>query len=441
MRNLFWNSRIKHIGLRFLGIVLSSAVFLSACGNSASPENNAREEAMKRGTEIVKTMGLDDGELTVMPKDLYTEPGRDCTEIKLSDGGSSAKRGVRTEGNTVRIIASGTYLISGSLSNGQLIIDLPKTEDARLILDGVSLHCDGSAPLLIEQADKVVLSLAPGSSNRISGDGSGKGKDGRKEDAVIMSSEDLVLNGSGTLALVSGEGSGIHTRDSLKIMEGNLRIRSGRSGIIGRDAVVIGDGSISIEAGEDGITATNSEDPGRGYIFIGGGNLEITAKRYDIRAFDAFIYTYGQLGLSGGENGIDCARKVLLGEGIYRKNTEVAEADPSVKEDQPETAGRDKEQEAMPPEQESRGNGDREEPSEPAPPEETEETRTEPKDSGSDPEKSGSDAEDQGTEPEEDTREETEPPEESSAPDGLINGYPEDSFKGFSGGLRERRGK
>ena len=404
-------------------LVFLFAFFLCGCGSGA-PETSAREEELKRAVEIVKTMGLDAEELEPMPKDAYTEPDRDCTEIILSDSGSRAKRGVRIFGNEVRIIASGTYRISGSLTDGRIIVDLPKSEDARLILDGISLHCDGAAPLLIEQADKVVLSLAPGSVNRISGDGLGKGEDGRAEDAVIMSSEDLVVNGSGSLELNCTEGCGIHTRDSLKIMEGSLTVRSGRTGLIGRDAVVIEDGILRITAGEDGISSTNSDAPGRGFVFIGGGTHEITAVRYDIRAFDAFVFTYGDLGLSGGEEGIDCARKVILSAGLYEMRTEIADNGAPEKEEKP-SGNREQ--------TETEGQAEELEPADRSEVPESSETALSGDQASSVPESTAE------TLREESREAEDKPSEPSDS--NLINGYPKDSFTGFSGGLRERRGK
>ncbi|WP_313468182.1 carbohydrate-binding domain-containing protein, partial [Carnobacterium sp.] len=85
----------------------------------------------------------------------------EATTIQLADDKSSVDgEGVSIDGNTVTIESGGTYLISGTLTDGQIKVTAPDTEDVHLILNGVTVTSSSSAPLLIEAAEDVFVTLA-----------------------------------------------------------------------------------------------------------------------------------------------------------------------------------------------------------------------------------------------------------------------------------------
>jgi hypothetical protein len=62
----------------------------------------------------------------------------------------------------VIISAVGTYQISGTLDDGQIIVDTTDDENVTLILAGVDITSQSSAPIYVANAEKVILNLAAG---------------------------------------------------------------------------------------------------------------------------------------------------------------------------------------------------------------------------------------------------------------------------------------
>ena len=70
-------------------------------------------------------------------------------------------------GSTVTITANGTYNISGTLNNGQILVNAPDDATVILLLNGVNITNSNSAPIYAMNADKVVITLADGTENAV----------------------------------------------------------------------------------------------------------------------------------------------------------------------------------------------------------------------------------------------------------------------------------
>ncbi len=79
----------------------------------------------------------------------------------------------------------------------------------------------------MEQADKVFITLADGSTNKIVSN-SFTGNEDTNIDGAIFSREDLTLNGSGTLKITSAA-HGIVSKDDLVLTGGVYQIQSEKS--------------------------------------------------------------------------------------------------------------------------------------------------------------------------------------------------------------------
>ncbi|MCM1084272.1 MAG: carbohydrate-binding domain-containing protein [Clostridium sp.] len=215
--------------------------------------------------------------------DMFTDrdlnPAYDkAEEIVLSDSGStSTSSNVSVEGNTITINKEGIYHITGSLSDGMIIVDSDKTEKIQLVLDGVTIHSDTSAAIYVRQADKVFVTLAEGSVNELSSGESYVAIDDNNIDAVIFSKDDLTLNGSGALTITSPAGHGIVSKDDLAITGGDYHITAKQHGLAANDSVRIADGTYEIDVKEDGIHADDSDDTTTGFVYIENGSLTINA--------------------------------------------------------------------------------------------------------------------------------------------------------------------
>jgi hypothetical protein len=92
--------------------------------------------------------------------------------------------GLVISGSTVTIKSAGTYSISGTLRNGQVVVDTDDTQVVRLILNGVSINCNSNSPLYVKKAEKTVLILADGKENYHTDTAN------NQDDAALLSKDD-----------------------------------------------------------------------------------------------------------------------------------------------------------------------------------------------------------------------------------------------------------
>lgn len=55
-----------------------------------------------------------------------------------------------------------TYVISGTLENGMLMVDAEDTDKVQIVLNNASITNETSAALYVREADKVFLTTGPG---------------------------------------------------------------------------------------------------------------------------------------------------------------------------------------------------------------------------------------------------------------------------------------
>lgn len=272
----------------------------------------------------------------------------DGDEVAVFGGGAYA-----FDGN-VMITGKGKYVISGTLTDGSVIVDADSSAKIWIMLDGAEITCSTGACLDVEQADKVFLSLAEGSENRLTTLGFSAENRTAGMDGAVFSRDDLTINGSGSLTVTAGEESGIvcndeliftggtvtvdavadalHVNDNLRIMETQLSLKAGDDGISltgleselywesgtltaaaagdginAENSIRILDGSLTLEAGDDGISAGGVA----GTLEISGGNLQITAA-------DKGISTENTVTLTGGTVEIDAVDDGVSSAGLFR---------------------------------------------------------------------------------------------------------------------------
>jgi hypothetical protein len=202
--------------------------------------------------------------------------------VSGSSGGVTVSEGAGTSGgadsvaDTVTISAEGTYILSGSLSNGQVMIDADG-EKVQLVLDGVNVNCDTSAAIYVKNADKVFITLAEGSSNALSTSGEYVAIDDNNIDAVVFSKSNITFNGSGSLMVTGTYAHGIVSKDDLRFTGGTYNVTAASSSISGKDSVRIADGVFVLNAGKDCIHSENEDDEEKGFIYIAGGEFNVTA--------------------------------------------------------------------------------------------------------------------------------------------------------------------
>lgn len=188
--------------------------------------------------------------------------------------------GVVIEGSLATITAAGNYRITGSLADGQIVVDTEEEDvPVRLILDGVNIHHSSNAPLFIAGAEKTIIVLKDGTENYLS-DGSTYTYDDPEEDepdATLFSKDDLSIYGNGKLTVTANYNDGITSKDGLVIASGNITVTAKDDGIRGKDYLIINSGSFTIDAQGDGLKSTNDEEAALGYVYIKDGDFVINS--------------------------------------------------------------------------------------------------------------------------------------------------------------------
>lgn len=246
----------------------------SSTGNVVSSETETNAEETSAQSEAGSFSSAD----MFTERDLagtYEESA--AVYVTLSgDGITGETDGVAINGQTVTITAEGTYIFSGTLSEGQIVVDADNAK-VQIVFDNVDITCASSAAVYVKSAEKVFVTLAEGAQNTLRNTDEYVAIDDNNIDAVIFAKSDLTLNGTGSLTIVSAEGHGIVSKDDLKITGGTYDITAAGHALSGKDSVRIADGTFILTAEKDGIHAENADDEEKGYIYIADGDFAITS--------------------------------------------------------------------------------------------------------------------------------------------------------------------
>lgn len=246
----------------------------SSTGNVVSSETETNAEETSAQSEAGTFSSAD----MFTERDLagtYEESG--AVYVTLSDDGIAGETdGVVIDGQMVTITAEGTYIFSGTLSEGQIVVDADNAK-VQIVFDNVDITCASSAAVYVKSAEKVFVTLAEGSQNTLRNTDEYVAIDDNNIDAVIFAKSDLTLNGTGSLTIISAEGHGIVSKDDLKIIGGTYDITAAGHALSGKDSVRIADGTFILTAEKDGIHAENADDEEKGYIYIADGDFTITS--------------------------------------------------------------------------------------------------------------------------------------------------------------------
>jgi trimeric autotransporter adhesin len=240
------------------------------------------------------------------------------------------------ESSKVTINVGATYSVTGSLTDGQIIVKTTDTTTVRLILSGVNVACSSSAPVYIKSAKKVVIILGDNSQNTLT-DGKTYVLNSDEEPCgAIFSKTYLSFYGTGSLTVNANYKDGINGKDGVVLKSGTFNIKAVDDGIRGKDYLVIRDGNLTINAGGDALKSDNDTDTGFGYVIIDKGNFVLTSVNDAVHSVSNVtvnggkftISTSGNVSLvaSGSGNDLSCS------EGIKSKgNLTVNNADITIK--------------------------------------------------------------------------------------------------------------
>lgn len=263
------------------------ALSLAACDGSSSGCGSSSSSSTSSSTTSSSTSSSSTSS---------TSSGGSDADADISLNGNSISvsgTGVTASGTVATITSAGTFTISGTLNNGQIVVDTDSSETVNIILNGADIHNNSSSPFNIVSAEEVVLELAAGTKNYLSDGSSYASED--EPDATLFSKEDLTITGSGSLSIDANYNNGIKSKDRLLIESGTITVDSVDDAIVGKDYIAVRGGNMTVKASGDGLKSTEDEDTEKGYISIEGGQLNITAGADGLQA-ETNIYISGGSG-------------------------------------------------------------------------------------------------------------------------------------------------
>lgn len=255
----------------YIAVICAIALFLSGC--TAENKANPTDTAANLQTENTAQSQTNSADEAVQSA---------AEEITGTDISVSPMTGVEIKDNVYLITKGGSYTLSGSLADGQIIID--SDDDVELVLSGVNIS-NSTGPAIYAKNGDVTLVIVENSVNTLwDGEGYEVGDDENNPNAVIFTQDDLTISGRGTLNVKGSYKNAVNCKDKLLIEGGTIAVSAADNGIIGKDSVTITDGVITVTSAGDGIKSTASDDAEKGIVNISGGTVRVTSGEDGISA-------------------------------------------------------------------------------------------------------------------------------------------------------------
>ena len=236
------------------------------------------------------------------------------------DGATIKGNGAYYNNGSVVITGAGTYVFSGTLDDGNIVVDAYDSSKVFILLNGADIYCSDDACLRVENAEKVFLTLAADTVNRMeSGETYSQTALDDNTGGTVFAHDDLTINGSGSLDIVANYKHGIDANDDLKITGGTITVTAPEDGLHVNDSFRMASADVSIGAGDDGVHSDTD-------VYIESGTLLITecyegieAPIIEVAGGDIIIYpTDDGFNANGGSSGFDFGGGGGMGGGFGR---------------------------------------------------------------------------------------------------------------------------
>ena len=308
-----------------VSLLMAMIITLSSCGNTSASNAQESDAGNDAGAETATTLTEYDAPSKAemfTDRDLsgdYDESTAVSIELSGTSAKASSDKGVSIDGSTVTISAEGVYIVSGTLSDGQIIVEADDTAKVQIVLKDASITSKTSAAIYVKSADKVFVTSAEGTKNTLANGGSFTAIDDSNIDGAVFAKDDITFNGSGSITVESPAGHGIVGKDDVKLAGGTITINSARHGVQANDSIRVADAAVTIDAGKEGMESL--------LIYICGGDIKIAAADDGINAANSDNQsmdggTDGEILIEGGKiyitangDGIDSNGSVTISGG------------------------------------------------------------------------------------------------------------------------------
>lgn len=295
----------------------------SDAGEGREEREESEEKERRQEEDGEKSSGPEGGERPASAVEIRLEP----EGIRVNGGG------VRVLENVITIREGGHYILTGSMTEGQICVDAGKQDAVILELAGVDLARESEPVLMVKRAGDLKILLAEGTQNMLRS-GGGDGADGTKgangteaEEAsggALYAKGDLRIVGPGALKIQGNIHNGIHVTGHLTVESGRLEVDAVNHGIKGRASVTVNGGELLISSGGDGIKSDGSGGADVGCVTIGGGAIRVESGDDGVQAENTLRITEGELRIQAEGKGLRAEENLQIRGGSIHvgKSTE-----------------------------------------------------------------------------------------------------------------------
>lgn len=287
---------MKKHRMGIMALAIGCTVLFTGCAYGEAQKINEQKQSqetietktnMEVNAETIKNETVTETEDIFSKRDLDSNPDlSEAKEIPVKNNSEYS------------IDSAGIYILRGQASDFTVKVDAGKEDGVQIVLQDAAISNTDFPVVYVKSADQCFVTVE--GDNQLSVSSQYKSDGDINTDAVIFSKDDLTLNGTGTLTVVSSNGNGITSKDDLKITGGTFDITCALDGLEAKDSIYINDGAFHIEAQSDGVQAKKQ-------LVVNGGEFDVTAQ-------EGFEATYvqingGKVNINASDDGINAAKK------------------------------------------------------------------------------------------------------------------------------------
>lgn len=303
---------VKNLKLWLTGGITALALGVTGCAGVATAVTNATSTTATTTTGAAATtttlaLAADHDDSADYSYDAAAVVTIDLSNPKATDG-------VTVADGVVTITKAGAYRLSGTLADGEVVVNTEDGGTVHLILDNASItNADGSA-LAILSSKLTIVHLADGTTNTLVDGTSYADTSDEAPNAALFSSDDLTITGTGSLNVTGNYNDGISSKDGLVISSGTVTVTAADDGIRGKDYLVVKGGDVTVTSGGDALKSDNDSDETLGYVSVTDGTLTLTSGDDGIDAWTAISLSGGTTTVAKSVEGLE-ARVITLSGG------------------------------------------------------------------------------------------------------------------------------
>ena len=211
--------------------------------------------------------------------------------------------GASSEGNVITVSKAGNYNFTGTLDEGQIIVDADG--DVNFTFNNFSISYSKDAPIVAKKGKLNIVS-ADGTDNKVSDkraanteDENGSNESSKEAyDAAIYGEADINLSGSGKLTVEGGYEDGIHSKSNLSVESGNYSVTASHHGLNGKKTLVVKNGTFDVTTVEDAFHS-------KGDVTVENGEININAGDDAVHADNTLTVKDGKINVSASNEGLE----------------------------------------------------------------------------------------------------------------------------------------